>query len=101
MALLNMASLPSSANYTIGFQQSGNEYQRQLILTALHASDPRVRETARLSLQPIFYKVQPEEERPFPKYSYETTTVTCSNGDCTRITADGKPMTIKRTPFGL
>lgn len=91
----------TSANYTIGFQQSGNEYQRQLILTALHASNPRAREQARIYLQPTVYKVQREEERPFPKYAYETTTVACNNGDCNRINANGKPMTIKRTPFGL
>jgi len=89
-------------HYTLGFTQSGNEYQRQLVLTARYASNPHDRKTALQHLYPsVSMRLDENDLRPFPKYAFETTNVTCSYGNCQTVTQNGRPMQVKRNAFGL
>ena len=61
-------------SYTVGFGQSSAERLKQLQLLSHYASDPSIRSQATSVVsqikKPTF--VIPNEERPFPAYSFET-----------------------------
>lgn len=65
-------------SYTVGFGQSSAERLKQLQLLSRYATDPSIRFQATSALheikKPTF--AIPNEERPFPAYSFETTEFT-------------------------
>ena len=79
---------------TLKFNQSDQEQHRLISLSTLnsHGNKPKLATT---------YVFVPHPEMPFPKYSFETTEVTCVGGGCTYETALHKSKLGKKTPFGL
>ena len=97
--------MDTNPQYSLGFQQSNAERRKQLHLMATFTHDPHLRHMAKKQLTPSVVYLSPQEERPFPAYSYETTSISCMKGECTKeveSSIDFSERKIKRkNMFGL
>lgn len=88
-------------SYTLGFQQSNAEREKQLELISRYASDPMIREKVKRQMKHKQMVVQ-NEQQPFPKYSFETVEISCKRGTCERITTDPMDVPVDLTdPFRI
>jgi len=94
-------------SYTLGFQQSYTEREKQLQLISKYAANPHIREQAKEKLKATLERKQslPIEytlEQPFPNYSFETTEIVCQGGTCERIIHDSEYVPVDLTdPFRI